>query len=61
MAITIQQTKVTLRCADNLVTFSWPIGAGQVTITQSMHPRVDSLPIEEAQCLFDGLLDAGAY
>jgi hypothetical protein len=61
MTATIQQTKVTLRCADNLVTFNWPIGASQVTVSQSMRDRVDCLSIEEAHCLFDGLLDAGAY
>ena len=61
MTATIQQTKVTLRCADNLVTFQWPLDTAHVYITQSLRGGMLVLPIEEAHCLFDGLLDAGAY
>lgn len=57
----VQQTKVRLKCADNLVTFQWPLDTAHVYITQSLRGGMLVLPIEEAHCLFDGLLDAGAY
>lgn len=60
--ITLQQERVILRCADNLVTFHWPINAAAVTVSQSLRPNnTTALDIDEAAELFYSLLDAGAY
>lgn len=60
--ITIQQERVILRCADNLVTFHWPTNADAITVSQSQRPDATAnYSIEEATELFYSLLDAGAY
>lgn len=62
MSVTIQQQRVSLRCADNLVTFDWPFGADEVTITGTHHPATPTAySVQEAADLFGWLLANGAY
>jgi hypothetical protein len=62
MSITIQQQRVSLRCADNFVTFDWPLGADEVTISGTYHPAIPTIySVEEAAEVFDLLLRHGAY
>jgi hypothetical protein len=62
MTLVMQQQRVTLRCADNFVTFDWPFGADEVTITGTLsHTTPTTYSVQEAHDLFWALLDAGAY
>jgi hypothetical protein len=62
MTVTIQQERVTLRCADNFVTFDWPTGADVVTVSGTVKPAEPvAYSIEEAHELFLWLMDHGAY
>lgn len=62
MTVTIQQQRVSLRCADNFVTFDWPFGADEVTVTGTIRPPEPvAYSIEEAHELFLWLMDHGAY
>jgi hypothetical protein len=63
MNATIAQELVKLRCADNLVSFSWPLGAEVVTIsaTEGKHQEPTAYSPEEASELFHWLLRHGAY
>jgi hypothetical protein len=60
--LTIQQERVTLRCLDNLVTFDWPFGSDEVTISGTYMPASPTAySVQEAAELFSWLMDKGAY
>ena len=63
MMATIIQQRVTLRYddgyADDTMTFDWPFGADEVTITSTCLPHPVAVSVEEAAEIFDELIDRG--
>jgi hypothetical protein len=57
--LTLAQQRVTLRCDDDTMTFDWPLGSGEVTISSTALPHPVATSVEEAAETFSELIDRG--
>jgi len=61
--VTIVQELVKLHCGYNMVSFLWPLGSDEVTVSASegIHQEPTVYSVQEGHDLFCALMDAGAY
>jgi hypothetical protein len=59
--LTLIQERITLRDDDDDMTFDWPLGAREVTITSTALPHPVATSVEEAAEIFSELIDRGCY
>jgi hypothetical protein len=57
--LTLAQQRVTLSYDDDTMTFDWPFGSDEVTISSTSLPHPVATSVEEAAEIFDELIDRG--
>jgi hypothetical protein len=57
----MQQSRVVLGYAEDTMTFDWPFGTDEVTISSTCLPSPVVTGVEEAAEIFSALIEAGCH